>query len=70
VDTVFLGCECVLFFIEHGARRVHIVGVTRYITVGIRYLIRDNAGCFSEASAWSSPPSASAWCPSCRACLG
>ncbi|MGW1871192.1 integrase core domain-containing protein [Streptomyces mauvecolor] len=41
VDTVFLRRLFVLFFIEHGSRRVHIAG--------IRYLIRDNAGYFTEA---------------------
>ncbi|MFF3910189.1 hypothetical protein ACFYZJ_30405 [Streptomyces sp. NPDC001848] len=32
VDTVFLRHLFVLFFIEHGTRRVHIAGVTRNVT--------------------------------------
>ncbi|MGW7004854.1 integrase core domain-containing protein [Streptomyces sp. NPDC054933] len=68
VDTVFLKRLFVLFFVEHGPRRVHIAGVTRNVTAqwaaqqarnllmslddtrtaGIRYLIRDNAGYFTE----------------------
>lgn len=32
VDTVFLRGLLVLFFIEHGTRRVHIAGVTRNVT--------------------------------------
>ncbi|MFF3871913.1 hypothetical protein [Streptomyces sp. NPDC001978] len=90
VDTVFLRRLFVLFFIEHGTRRVHIAGVTRNVTAawaiqqarnllmsldgtraaGIRYLIRDNAGYFTEGFDAVFTPSAPAWCPSCRACPG
>ncbi|MFE6806290.1 integrase core domain-containing protein [Streptomyces sp. NPDC057681] len=68
VDSVFLRRFFVLFFVEHGSRRVRIAGVTRNVTAqwdtqqarnllmslddthtaGIRYLIRDNAGYFTE----------------------
>jgi putative transposase len=68
VGTVFLRRLFVLFFVEHGTRRVHIAGVTRNVTaewatqqarnlltsldevrtVGVRYLLRDNAGYFTD----------------------
>ncbi|MFC5787775.1 integrase [Streptomyces aureus] len=68
VDSVFLRRFFVLFFVQHGSRRVRIAGVTRNVTAqwatqqarnllmslddtrtaGIRYLIRDNAGYFTE----------------------
>ncbi|MEU0685200.1 MULTISPECIES: hypothetical protein [Streptomyces] len=32
VDTVFQRRLFVLFFIEHGTRRVHIAGITRHVT--------------------------------------
>ncbi|MFE7332005.1 hypothetical protein ACFU8W_45465 [Streptomyces sp. NPDC057565] len=33
MDTVFVRRLFVLFFIEHGTRRVHVAGVTRNVTV-------------------------------------
>ncbi|MFJ8186553.1 integrase [Streptomyces sp. NPDC096105] len=90
VDTVLLRRLFVLFFVEHGARRVRVAGVTRHVTAawatqcarnllmswddtrgeGVRSLIRDNAGYFTEGFDAVFTAVGARVVPSCRACPG